>query len=258
MKFGGLGPFRYMTFWLKTFWQRHFINKAFRYEEILAHVYFGMGIFWHHGRFIKITLGHCSALGHFGTRIFWHMDVSAQCKAIDISALVSLCQKILMPKYSSVMKQNWGLSIQKFDFFNDLKLYNFLKNKVLRAHAARHTPSCLWHFPKHLKSFDGCQQSHGPDIFVPNGLSHNPTFLWLPLCAIARLSAFKTTNRGARNAHFLVLDTGHRPTSSRNKLFSLSIHAQTYLQPHYNNGVFGNVYLSAGHKEVNNAGTPLP
>ena len=65
MKFGGLGPFRYMTFWLKTFWQIYFINKAFRYEEILAHVYFGMGIFWHHGRFIKITLGHCSALRYY-------------------------------------------------------------------------------------------------------------------------------------------------------------------------------------------------
>ena len=97
------------------------------------------------------------------------------------------------------------------------------KARFLRAHAARHTPSCLWHFPKHLKSFDGCQQSHGPDIFVPNGLSHNPTFLWLPLCAIARLSALTPTNRGARNAHFLVLDTGHRPTSSRNKPFSFSI-----------------------------------
>ena len=35
--------------------------------------------------------------------------------------------------------------------------------------------------------------------------------------------------------------------------------AGTYLQPHYGNGVFGNVYLSAGqHKEVNIAGTPLP
>ena len=51
----------------------------------------------------------------------------------------------------------------------------------VRTQATRQTPSCLWHFRKHLKSFDGCQQSHGPDIFVPNGLSHNPTFLWLPL-----------------------------------------------------------------------------
>ena len=35
--------------------------------------------------------------------------------------------------------------------------------------------------------------------------------------------------------------------------------AQTYLQPHYGNGVFGNVYLSAGqhYKEVNIASTPL-
>ena len=35
--------------------------------------------------------------------------------------------------------------------------------------------------------------------------------------------------------------------------------AGMYLQPHYGNGVFGNVYLSAGqHLEVNIAGTPLP
>ena len=35
--------------------------------------------------------------------------------------------------------------------------------------------------------------------------------------------------------------------------------AQTYLQPDYGNGVFGNVYLSAGqHLEINIAGTPLP
>ena len=33
--------------------------------------------------------------------------------------------------------------------------------------------------------------------------------------------------------------------------------AQMYLQPHYSNGVFGNVYLSAG-QQVNIAGTPLP
>ena len=32
-----------------------------------------------------------------------------------------------------------------------------------------------------------------------------------------------------------------------------------YLQPHYGNGVFGNVYLSAGEdQEVKIAGTPLP
>ena len=29
-------------------------------------------------------------------------------------------------------------------------------------------------------------------------------------------------------------------------LLFISDHAQTYLQPHYNNGVFGNVYLLAG------------
>ena len=35
--------------------------------------------------------------------------------------------------------------------------------------------------------------------------------------------------------------------------------AGTYLQPHYGNGVFGNVYLSADqHYEINTAGTPLP
>ena len=35
--------------------------------------------------------------------------------------------------------------------------------------------------------------------------------------------------------------------------------AGTYLQPHYGNGVFSNVYLSAGqHLEVNIACTPLP
>ena len=34
--------------------------------------------------------------------------------------------------------------------------------------------------------------------------------------------------------------------------------AQMYLQPHYGNEVFSNVYLSAGqHKEVNIAGTPF-
>ena len=34
--------------------------------------------------------------------------------------------------------------------------------------------------------------------------------------------------------------------------------AWTYLQPHYGNGVFGNVYLSAGqHLEVNIAGTQM-
>ena len=34
--------------------------------------------------------------------------------------------------------------------------------------------------------------------------------------------------------------------------------AQRYLQPHYSNGVLGNIYLSAGqHKGVNTAGTPL-
>ena len=38
-----------------------------------------------------------------------------------------------------------------------------------------------------------------------------------------------------------------------------NVHARTYLQPHYGNGVFGNVYLSAGkHQEINIAGTPLP
>jgi hypothetical protein len=29
-------------------------------------------------------------------------------------------------------------------------------------------------------------------------------------------------------------------------LFALTSYAGTYLQPHYGNGVFGNVYLSAG------------
>ena len=186
MKFVG---FQHMTFWQKTFRQRHFIKKAFRHKEILAKVHFGMGIFWQRNVW---------ALGHFGIRIFWHMDFSAQIHfgtmqsninfSIDISALVSLCQNVHMPKCPYTK--------------NDLKSYNYLKNKVLRAHAARHTPSCLWHFPKHLKSFDGCQQSHGPDIFVPNGLSHNPTFLWLPLCAIARLSALMPTNCGAKKCSF--------------------------------------------------------
>ena len=42
-------------------------------------------------------------------------------------------------------------------------------------------------------------------------------------------------------------------------MFSYTDTAGTYLQPHYGNGVFGNVYLSAGlHWEVNIAGTPLP
>ena len=40
---------------------------------------------------------------------------------------------------------------------------------------------------------------------------------------------------------------------------SADLNAGTYLQPHYGNGVFGSVYLSAGqHYEVNIAGTPLP
>jgi hypothetical protein len=44
------------------------------------------------------------------------------------------------------------------------------------------------------------------------------------------------------------------------KIAIIEMHiVRTYLQPHYGNGVFGNVYLSAGqHWEVNIAGTPLP
>ena len=195
MKFRGLGLISAMTFWQKTF----------RQEDFSAWGNFGTRTF-QHGYILPPWMfqqRNVRALGHFGTRIFWHMDVLAhihfgmmQCNrhfSKDISACVSLCQNVHMPKC---------LSIQKFDFFNDLKLHNYLKNKILRAHAARHTPSCLWHFPKHLKSFDGCQQSHGPDIFVPNGLSHNPTFLWLPLCAIARLSALMPTNCGVRKCLF--------------------------------------------------------
>ena len=43
-------------------------------------------------------------------------------------------------------------------------------------------------------------------------------------------------------------------------VFSLEMEqARTYLQPHYGNGVLGNVYLTAGqHYEVNLAGSPLP
>ena len=42
-------------------------------------------------------------------------------------------------------------------------------------------------------------------------------------------------------------------------LYTMASKAGKYLQPHYGNGVFGNVYLSAGqHWKVNIAGTPLP
>ena len=37
-----------------------------------------------------------------------------------------------------------------------------------------------------------------------------------------------------------------RAHKSRNKTDELKAYAGTYLQPHYGNGVFGNVYLSAG------------
>jgi hypothetical protein len=40
--------------------------------------------------------------------------------------------------------------------------------------------------------------------------------------------------------------------------FNQPLKAQTYVQPHCGNGVFGNVYLSCGeHYEVNIAGTTL-
>ena len=156
--------FRYMDILSPLmFWDGDFLVPGyfgmgtFRQRNISSQEHFGMGTFWLcgrssawtfclHGRFGMETFWYLdiTELENFGTRIFWHMDVLAhihfgmmQCNrhfSKDISACMSLCQNVHMPKC---------LSIQKFDFFNDLKLHNYLKNKVLRAHAARHTPSCL-------------------------------------------------------------------------------------------------------------------
>ena len=63
------------------------------------------------------------------------------------------------------------------------------------------------------------------------------------------------TNSGGEPEHCIVNQTIEFPRGLDNFLnigmvikyqCMLSIPAQTYLQPHYGNGVFGNVYLSAG------------
>ena len=62
---------------------------------------------------------------------------------------------------------------------------------------------------------------------------------------------------------FLVVDSMLQMLTNTELTLGLGLHTQTfqgqmYLQLHYGNGIFGNVYLSAGqHLEVNIASTPL-
>ena len=101
----GLGLFRHLTFRQETF------RQTFHHGEFSPQEHFGMGIFWHHGRFDTGTLPHWDILehGHFGTWKFQHRGTGAEMSILLYTvpkctfAKTSLCWNILVVKYPSVV-----------------------------------------------------------------------------------------------------------------------------------------------------------
>ena len=90
----GLGLFRHLTFRQETF------RQTFHHGEFSPQEHFGMGIFWHHGRFDTGTLPHWDILehGHFGTWKFQHRGRNVYF-ALHSSKMY-ICQNVPVLKYS--------------------------------------------------------------------------------------------------------------------------------------------------------------